>query len=207
MHSACGLKRNAGLRASLWQSADDHHGSQLSWRCCVGCRYAHLNRLICRQSRHKQVNTAGRQGAGLLPMSCCMPTSYRTRQAHSDCNFQDAAHIAGLHDGSHRACNTPVSICLQVFVCRSGSAADTQAISAYVEHYIEQHEMELGRGVAVKTAANLAMQLVYNNKVSHRTAFALLPPFAVSCRCRVSTQHVSEGRPASHTPVALCAAA
>ncbi len=36
-----------------------------------------------------------------------------------------------------------------------------------MEHYIEQHEMELGRGVAVKTAANLAMQLVYNNKVSH----------------------------------------
>lgn len=54
---------------------------------------------------------------------------------------------------------------VQVFVCRSGSAADTQAISAYVEHYIEQHEMELGRDVAVKTTANLAMQLVYNNKV------------------------------------------
>lgn len=52
-------------------------------------------------------------------------------------------------------------------MCRSGSAADTQAISAYVEHYIEQHEMELGRDVAVKTAANLAMQLVYNNKVSN----------------------------------------
>jgi 20S proteasome subunit beta 1 len=77
----------------------------------------------------------------------------------------------------------------QVFVCRSGSAADTQAISAYVEHYIEQHEMELGRGVAVKTAANLAMQLVYNNKVSQsNTGFCLAASFrSATCRCDVST--------------------
>lgn len=50
-------------------------------------------------------------------------------------------------------------------MCRSGSAADTQAISAYVEHLIQQHQMELGADVDVKTAAQLAMQLVYNNKV------------------------------------------
>ena len=53
----------------------------------------------------------------------------------------------------------------QVFVCRSGSAADTQAISSYVSLYIEQHQMELGRPVDVQTVANLAMQLVYSNKV------------------------------------------
>jgi 20S proteasome subunit beta 1 len=65
---------------------------------------------------------------------------------------------------ANRVTNKLTQLADKVFVCRSGSAADTQAISAYVEHYIEQHEMELGRGVAVKTAANLAMQLVYNNK-------------------------------------------
>lgn len=95
--------------------------------------------------------------------------------------------------------------CLQVFVCRSGSAADTQAISAYVEHYIEQHEMELGRGVAVKTAANLAMQLVYNNKVSHsRTCFCLLAcVHSVTCKSDVRNQHVTEARPTSGTVVAV----
>eukprot|EP00958_Prasinococcus_capsulatus_P022372 scaffold3155_cov358-Prasinococcus_capsulatus_cf.AAC.3 len=47
----------------------------------------------------------------------------------------------------------------------AGSAADTQLVSDYVRHYLEQHAVELEDGrPAVRTAANLVMQLNYNNK-------------------------------------------
>ena len=55
---------------------------------------------------------------------------------------------------------------LQVFVCRSGSAADTQAITAYVQYYLHQHQMELNDETLVKTAASFATKLVYSNKAS-----------------------------------------
>ncbi|CAK0786935.1 hypothetical protein CVIRNUC_010149 [Coccomyxa viridis] len=51
-----------------------------------------------------------------------------------------------------------------VFVCRSGSAADTQAITAYVQYYLHQHQMELNDEILVKTAASFATKLVYSNK-------------------------------------------
>ena len=55
---------------------------------------------------------------------------------------------------------------VQVFVCRSGSAADTQNMSAYVRYFLHQHQMELEEPlVEVKTAARLAQQLIYQNKV------------------------------------------
>ena len=51
-------------------------------------------------------------------------------------------------------------------MCRSGSAADTQNMSAYVRYFLHQHQMELEEPlVEVKTAARLAQQLVYQNKV------------------------------------------
>lgn len=50
-------------------------------------------------------------------------------------------------------------------MCRSGSAADTQAISSYVQFYLHQHQMELNDEILVKTAATLATKLVYSNKV------------------------------------------
>ena len=52
-----------------------------------------------------------------------------------------------------------------VYLCRSGSAADTQAISAYVQWFLQQHAMDLDRHVNVKTAAKLAQTMVYQNKV------------------------------------------
>ena len=65
----------------------------------------------------------------------------------------------------HSRCKVlPLALIVQVFVCRSGSAADTQNISAYVAHYLRQHEMDVGEP-DVATAANIAMQIVYNNKV------------------------------------------
>lgn len=54
----------------------------------------------------------------------------------------------------------------RVYLCRSGSASDTQAIAGYVQHWIAQHQCEKGGPVDVATAATLAMQLAYNNKGS-----------------------------------------
>ncbi|CAD7943160.1 unnamed protein product [Amoebophrya sp. A120] len=54
----------------------------------------------------------------------------------------------------------------RIFVCRSGSAADTQALTGYVQHYLGLHSMELKdpKFPKVNTCATLFQQLVYNNK-------------------------------------------
>ncbi|CAM9659126.1 unnamed protein product [Chrysoparadoxa australica] len=51
-----------------------------------------------------------------------------------------------------------------IYTCRSGSAADTQAISDYVRYFLMSHAADTGRKPRVKTAANLARRLCYNNK-------------------------------------------
>merc|ERR1712070_706848 len=51
-----------------------------------------------------------------------------------------------------------------VAVCRSGSAADTQALTDYVKMFINQHAIELETDPEVKTAAYLFNKLNYNNK-------------------------------------------
>eukprot|EP00271_Cylindrocystis_brebissonii_P015730 TRINITY_DN38715_c0_g1_i1.p1 TRINITY_DN38715_c0_g1~~TRINITY_DN38715_c0_g1_i1.p1 ORF type:complete len:231 (+),score=44.10 TRINITY_DN38715_c0_g1_i1:292-984(+) len=50
------------------------------------------------------------------------------------------------------------------YICRSGSAADTQLVYDYARYYLEQHEVEKGAPADVKTVANLAMQISYHNK-------------------------------------------
>lgn len=62
---------------------------------------------------------------------------------------------------------TPVAP--RIYCCRSGSAADTQAISDYVRYYLKQHALELGREPLVGTAASLFRELCYQNK-QHLTA-------------------------------------
>eukprot|EP00884_Botryococcus_braunii_P000403 jgi/Botrbrau1/10363/Bobra.146_2s0002.1 len=52
----------------------------------------------------------------------------------------------------------------RIYVCRSGSAADTQNMASYVQLFLAQHGMELGRDPDVKTAAKLASTLCYQNK-------------------------------------------
>merc|ERR1711879_794019 len=51
-----------------------------------------------------------------------------------------------------------------VFVCRCGSAADTQALTGFVQNYLGQHATELGKLPTVQTAANLFKLIAYNNK-------------------------------------------
>merc|ERR1719473_1335927 len=52
----------------------------------------------------------------------------------------------------------------KIFVCRSGSAADTQALTGFVVNYLNQHAVELGEQPTVNTAANLFRMIAYNNK-------------------------------------------
>jgi 20S proteasome subunit beta 1 len=52
----------------------------------------------------------------------------------------------------------------RIFVLRSGSAADTQALTAMVRHYLGQHAVELNELPSVNTAANLFKLIAYNNK-------------------------------------------
>lgn len=65
---------------------------------------------------------------------------------------------------SNRASDKVTAVDEHIYVCRSGSAADTQAISDYVTYFLDQHRMEYGQPPKVETAANFFRQLCYNNK-------------------------------------------
>jgi 20S proteasome subunit beta 1 len=52
----------------------------------------------------------------------------------------------------------------RIYCCRSGSAADTQAISDYVRYYLSIHELDLDDWPLVKTAASICRELCYSNK-------------------------------------------
>lgn len=52
----------------------------------------------------------------------------------------------------------------RIFVCRCGSAADTQALTKFVQHYYGMHAIELGDMPTVNTAASLFTMIAYNNK-------------------------------------------
>eukprot|EP01041_Mallomonas_annulata_P012286 gene12286-25839_t len=51
-----------------------------------------------------------------------------------------------------------------IWACRSGSAADTQAVTDYVKYYIDSHSTTLGRLPKVKTCATLMSHICYSNK-------------------------------------------
>jgi len=65
---------------------------------------------------------------------------------------------------ANRVTNKITPVHERIFCCRSGSAADTQAISDYVKYYLQMHTAELGEKPEVKTAATLFQMLCYNNK-------------------------------------------
>lgn len=52
----------------------------------------------------------------------------------------------------------------KIYVCRSGSAADTQALTGYVQEFLGMHAIELGKNPTVNSCANLFQLLAYNNK-------------------------------------------
>ncbi|KAJ3102129.1 Proteasome subunit beta type-1 [Phlyctochytrium planicorne] len=52
----------------------------------------------------------------------------------------------------------------RIFCCRSGSAADTQAVADIVQYYLQQFAMTEGEPPRVHTAAALFQELCYSNK-------------------------------------------
>jgi 20S proteasome subunit beta 1 len=56
------------------------------------------------------------------------------------------------------------SVAERIYCCRSGSAADTQAISDIVRYYLSLHALELDARPRVATAAHLFKDMCYGNK-------------------------------------------
>lgn len=65
---------------------------------------------------------------------------------------------------ANRVTDKITSLTEKIYICRSGSAADTQNLSRYVQWFLDQHQMELGEDADVVTAATLAQQMSYQNK-------------------------------------------
>eukprot|EP00246_Nothoceros_aenigmaticus_P001064 TRINITY_DN1137_c0_g1_i1.p1 TRINITY_DN1137_c0_g1~~TRINITY_DN1137_c0_g1_i1.p1 ORF type:complete len:232 (+),score=26.53 TRINITY_DN1137_c0_g1_i1:153-848(+) len=65
---------------------------------------------------------------------------------------------------ANRASDKITQLTDNVYLCRSGSAADSQIVSDYVRYFLDQHTVQLGRPATVKTAATLIRQLSYQNK-------------------------------------------
>jgi len=65
---------------------------------------------------------------------------------------------------SNRVSDKITAIDERIFVCRSGSAADTQAISDMVTYNLNQHRMTSGQPTKVSTAANVFNMYCYHNK-------------------------------------------
>jgi 20S proteasome subunit beta 1 len=65
---------------------------------------------------------------------------------------------------ANRAAPKLTQLAENIYMCRSGSASDTQAVAGYVQYYIAQHEIELNAQTPVAVAANLMRQMTYNNK-------------------------------------------
>ncbi|XP_075509598.1 proteasome subunit beta type-6-like [Primulina tabacum] len=65
---------------------------------------------------------------------------------------------------ANRASDKITQLTDNVYLCRSGSAADSQIVSDYVRHFLHQHTIQLGQPSTVKVAANLVRLFSYNNK-------------------------------------------
>ena len=65
---------------------------------------------------------------------------------------------------ANRVSDKIVPITDHIWACRSGSAADTQAVIDMVKYYVQVHNTELGRKCKVKTCATLMQKICYENK-------------------------------------------
>ena len=65
---------------------------------------------------------------------------------------------------SNRVSDKVTAVDERIYVCRSGSAADTQAISDTVTYFLDQHKVEIGKAPKVSTAANVFREMCYHNK-------------------------------------------
>merc|ERR1711988_1921438 len=74
---------------------------------------------------------------------------------------------------ANRVSDKITPVCGNVAVCRSGSAADTQALTDYVKLFVAQHSIELGQDPEVKTVSYLFNKLNYNNKYNKGSVWTI----------------------------------
>ena len=67
---------------------------------------------------------------------------------------------------ANRVTNKLTKIDEKIYACRSGSAADTQAISEYSRYFLDQHRLAVGGPPKVAAAASIFRELCYNNKAN-----------------------------------------
>jgi len=65
---------------------------------------------------------------------------------------------------ANRAADKITPLADKVWICRSGSAADTQNVSWTVSHALEQHCQMTQEPCDVRTAANIVREVVYSYK-------------------------------------------
>jgi 20S proteasome subunit beta 1 len=64
----------------------------------------------------------------------------------------------------NRTTNKLTKLTKKIYCCRSGSAADTQAMAEITARYLREHEIQTGHTANVAAAAGLFQRLCYNNK-------------------------------------------
>lgn len=65
---------------------------------------------------------------------------------------------------ANRVTDKLTSIHDRIYCCRSGSAADTQAIADIIAYHLQMVSMQRSEAPTVNTAATLFRQICYNNK-------------------------------------------
>lgn len=64
----------------------------------------------------------------------------------------------------NRCSNKLTKLTKNIYCCRSGSAADTQALAEMASNYLESYEYEIGSPVTVASASSIMQKLCYSNK-------------------------------------------
>lgn len=64
----------------------------------------------------------------------------------------------------NRTSNKLTKLSRKIYCCRSGSAADTQALAERTANYLESYQTDIGSEINVATAANLFQKMCYMNK-------------------------------------------
>lgn len=77
----------------------------------------------------------------------------------------DSRSTTGVYIGN-RVTDKLTKLTENIYCCRSGSAADTQAVSDVVRYHIGMHRMELGEEPRVEVAATLFQDMCYNYRDS-----------------------------------------
>uniref|UniRef100_A0A2S2QAD1 proteasome endopeptidase complex n=1 Tax=Sipha flava TaxID=143950 RepID=A0A2S2QAD1_9HEMI len=65
---------------------------------------------------------------------------------------------------ANRVTDKLTKVCDNIFCCRSGSAADTQAITDIVSYYMDLSSIQMGEPPLVRAAATIFRNLIYENR-------------------------------------------